>query len=150
MLLRSLFELYGLQPGALTSDIEDAVRERRSWARAMLHNVKWREEALLIHRRWRLHRRRMLAYGSIEGVSPQTLEHLDLLLRGLTMSGLSKPDQLRAAGGQAQTLGLSPEIGEERFRMLHPGIELMDSFDLIQVAEEDTERMDGELLRKKG
>ncbi len=150
MLLRALFELYGLEPGALTDDIEDAVLAKRAWARAMLNNAKWREKALLIHRRWRVHRRRMLAFGNIEGVPSQTLEQLDLLLRGLTMSGLSKPDQLRAAGGQAQTLGLSPEIGQQRFRMLHPGIELLDSFDRIRVDDDDTERMDEELLRKKG
>lgn len=39
---------------------------------------------------------------------------------------------------------------DQRFRMLHPGVELLDSFDRIRVDDDDTERMDEELLRKKG
>ncbi|MCP4807942.1 MAG: hypothetical protein GY913_15725 [Proteobacteria bacterium] len=120
----SLFSYYGVRPDAPGPVLEQAISERRRWAQGMQSNPKYRGEAVwLIRNNSRLKdlliNNRAAYLGQLSDEKDEAnLEFLSLFIRGTMFSGTFSPEAEEAIRRQAEQLGITDDVLEERIELL--------------------------------
>lgn len=120
----SLFSYYGVRPDAPGPVLEQAISERRRWAQGMQSNPKYRGEAVwLIRNNGRLKelllQNRAAYIGQLSDEKDEAnLEFLSLFIRGTMFSGSFSPEAEEAIRRQAEQLGISDAVLQQRIELL--------------------------------
>ena len=120
----SLLDYYELAPDSSAEDIEEAVRERRTWAQGQQANNKYRDEALWLIKQSALLQRALVddfdAYVAEVGQRSESkqLEVLSLFIQGALAGGTLSTDAEEGILEQGRSLGLDDATVRQRIERL--------------------------------